>query len=560
MERTAGQFRLTLPGIAEGQRYLFRLETGAVHPDPRSRWQPEGVSGPSAVLFPDRFVWHDAKWAGVPREDLVIYEMHVGAFTPEGTFEAAIPRLPDLRQLGVTAIELMPVVQFPGTRSWGYDGAFPFAVQHSYGGPHGLQRFVDACHETGLAVILDASYHRLGQAARFFAEIGPYTTPRKPPVGAALNLNLNGPGCRGVRDFVLASLQQWIRDYHLDGLRLESVAPPFDASSPDVLAEIQEMVQTEAERLGRPLHLIADSDLNDVRLLDAREQGGNGLHAQWNADFHHAVHALLTGERDGRYVDFDSREQLVKVLNQTFALDGCFSKHRGCEHGASAGGHSGDRFVISIQNHDEVGQRAGGERFGRLLHPGAQRLAAGLLLLAPHLPLIFMGEEYGETRPFPLFISDAESLAIARTDSKGSPARLDPQAESTLQSAQLTWQWPRDTWQEGLRELYADLISARRSWPPLRDFVYRRAGFLSDTSAVLSLRRGDAAADRGYVLTAYFNFGNREEPLPREGVGRVMLLSSESPRYAGTRIPDDRSDVLLPFEFQVYLTNTADRR
>jgi maltooligosyltrehalose trehalohydrolase len=437
---------------------------------------------------------------------------------------------------------------------------FPYAVQHSYGGPRGLQRLVNACHEAGLAVILDVPYYRLGPETARLAALGPYTSNRAGSDSWA-ELNVDDDDGRHVREFVLGSLRQWVRDFHVDGLRLEAVPAFCDADRPRFLDEVRDAVRLEAEALGRHVHLIADSNLNDVRVLQPSQFGGYGLDAQWNNDFHHAVHALMTGERHGRYIDFGERDHLEKALNQTFVYDGCFSEHRRRSHGASADGLSGERFVISIQNHGEIGDRATGDRFGTMLHPGEQRLAAGLLLLAPYLPLIFMGQEYGETRRFPYFGSAGPQSAPAdHGDARRRQSAPDPLAASTFESAKLAWSWPPDTWQEGLRELYADLLSARRSWPPLRDYVHRKAKFLGDKSSVLRLRRGDSARDRAYVLTAYFNFGNREEPLPRDDGGRVLLLSSESPRYAGTRTSDDRHDILLPFEFQVYLTNLADRR
>src|SRR5436190_3072043 len=382
--------------VAEGQPYTYQLDGGPERPDPASRWQPQGIHQPSAVVQLDRFDWSEGDWPGIRREQLVIYELHVGTFTAAGTFDGAIERLELLREMGITAIELMPIGQFPGERGWGYDGVHPYAVHEAYGGPRGLQRFVEAAHRTGLAVILDVVYNHLGPEGNYLSEFGPYFTDRYfTPWGAAFNFD--DRGCDAVRAFVLDSVRQWIRDFHMDGLRLDAVHAIFDHSPRHILREIKETADEEAARLGRPVHVIAESNLNDVRILDRTELGGYGLSAQWSDDFHHAVHALLTGERQAYYADFGGIDQLVKALNHTFVFDGVYSTFRGRRHGASAGAHSGSRFVISIQNHDQIGNRPGGERFGKLLGQVEQRLACGLLLLAPNIPLIFMGEEYGET-------------------------------------------------------------------------------------------------------------------------------------------------------------------
>jgi maltooligosyltrehalose trehalohydrolase len=592
-------------GIAEGQRYSFRIDGGPARPDPASRWQPDGVHRPSAVLLPEQFVWAEGGWTSIPREQLVIYELHVGTFTPEGTFDAVIPRLAALAELGVTAIELMPVAQFPGTRGWGYDGVHPYAVQNSYGGPHGLQRLINACHRLRLAIILDVVYNHLGPEGNYLAEFGPYFTDRyRTPWGAAMNFD--GRGSDPVRAFVLDNVRQWIRDYRVDGLRLDAVHAIYDFSARHILREIKEAADDESRRLGRPVHVIAESNLNDVRLLDPPERGGYGLDAQWSDDFHHCVHTLLTGENTGYYADFGRPEQLVKALNETFVYDGRCSVFRGRRHGAPAGDHPGDRFLVSIQTHDQVGNRARGDRFGTLLSPSQQRLAAGLLLLAPHLPLLFMGEEYGETRPFPFFCSflDPQLADAVRNGRRAEFAEFrwqgeipDPQDEATFQSAKLTWSWPEDSVHAGLRRLYGDLFAARRRWPALCDFHHRRAELLgSSARRVLRLERGGSNVHfksessnsrseishlrsemshlrseishlrselldwRSDTLIAYFNLTDQEQPLPEEDRGeRVLLLASESARYSGKRAEDalyhsplTTHHSLLPYEFQIF--------
>lgn len=596
MEREFSDFFVQqLEGIEEGQRYGFRLNGGPLRPDPASRWQPEGVHRPSAVFNPEHFFWTDQEWHGVPRDELVIYELHVGTFALEGTFDAIIPRLGSLRELGITAIELMPVAQFPGQRDWGYDGVHPFAVQNSYGGPHGLQNLINTCHQVGLAVILDVVYNHLGPEGNYLSEFGPYFTDQyHTPWGAAVNFDQ--PGCDGARAFVLENVRYWVREFHVDGLRLDAVHAIFDSSPHHILLAIKETATHEADQLGKAVHVIAESNQNDVRLLDPPEtgcgwgdawetnggaipppmsagkpapsvSGGCGLDAVWNDDFHHAVHALLTGEQHGYYVDYGLPEHLVKALNQTFVYDGCHSIYRGCIYGTQVNDRSGDHFVASIQNHDQVGNRPWGERFGALLSPAEQRLAAGLLLLSPHLPMLFMGEEYGEARMFPFFCSfeDHELAEAVQRGRREEFAKLgwhaevpEPQFPLTFEFATLSWTWPEGSVQAGLRRLYHSLLDARRRWPALRDFRTRRAELLPGTNSpgVLRLVRGGHLPEEKGTLVAYFNLGKDAQPLPdtvETGCCCTMcLLSSEDGNYSGSRTLACSLDVLLPFEFQVY--------
>ena len=391
-------------GIREGFRYAFKLSDGQEFPDPASRWQPDGVHRPSAVFSPAAFTWTDRNWRGVRREDLVFYELHVGTFTPAGTFDAIIPRLSELAALGITAIELMPIAQFPGERNWGYDGVYPYAVQNSYGGPRALQRLVDAAHQRGLAVFLDVVYNHLGPEGCYFNQFGHYFTNHyHTPWGAAINFGdaYSDP----VRQFFIDNARVWIRDFHIDGLRLDAIHAIYDASALHILAEIRAAVHRIGKEQNRAVHVVAESNLNDVRVVNPPERGGHGLDGAWSDDFHHSVHALLTGERDGYYQDFGEPEQLVKALNNVYVYDGCYSPFRRRRHGSSVGTTDRTRFIVALQNHDQIGNRAMGDRLSTLLPPAAQRLAAGLMLLSPFVPLMFMGEEYGETRPFPFFCS-----------------------------------------------------------------------------------------------------------------------------------------------------------
>jgi maltooligosyltrehalose trehalohydrolase len=556
-----GHFRRAEPDVPEGQRYFYRLDGGPERPDPCSLWQPDGLPGPSAVVRPDRFPWTDRAWRGVRREDLVFYELHVGTFTPEGTFEAVVPRLAALRELGVTAVELMPVGQFPGRRNWGYDGVLPCAAQDSYGGPRGLQKLVDACHAAGLAVFLDVVYNHLGPEGNYLGEFGPYFTDRyKTPWGPAVNFD--GAGSDAVRDFVLDNVRMWLAEFRIDGLRLDAVHAICDSSPRHVLRAIQEAAEEVAARRGFPAHVVAESDLNDPRLLLPPDRGGCGLDAQWSDDFHHAVHVLLTGETQGYYRDFGGPRPVARVLERPFLYAGQYSPHRDRRHGAPTTGLSGDRFVVCVQNHDQVGNRARGDRLGVLLgSPAKQRLSASLLLLSPHLPLLFMGEEYGEEAPFPFFCSfyDTKLVEAVREGRRGEFAAFawqgevpDPQAESTFAAARLSWSWPEGTARAGLRRLYADLLAARRRWPALRDFENRTARLVPDVDAgpVLELTRGREPAG---TVRAFFNLDGRPRPLPRgDSEGQRVLFSSEADRYAGGRRSTSALHELQPYECVVF--------
>lgn len=552
-----GHFHVTRPDVAEGQRYAYRLDGGPERPDPCSLWQPDGVHGPSAVVRPSRFRWTDGQaWKGLRREDLVFYELHVGTFTREGTFEAVIPRLAALRDLGVTAVELMPVGQFPGARNWGYDGVQPYAAQDSYGGPYGLQKLVDACHAVGLAVFLDVVYNHFGPEGNYLGEFGPYFTDcYKTPWGLAVNYD--GAGCDPVRDYVLDNVRMWLEEFHFDGLRLDAVHAIYDLGARHILRAVKETAEAVERRTGWARHIIAESDLNDPRLVHPPQRGGHGLDGQWSDDFHHAIHAHLTGERRGYYQDFGAPRQLARMMTQPFLFAWDYSPHRDRKHGAPAEDVSGDHFVVCLQNHDQVGNRACGDRLPALMgDPAKQRLASSLLLLSPYLPLLFMGEEYGEEAPFPFFCSfgDPQLIEGVREGRKrefadlvGTGTMPDPHDTETFASARLSWSWPEGSPQAGLRRLYADLLDARRRWPALREHERRTARLLPDEDAgpLMELLRGGARA--------YFNLGGQTHPLPAGAAGeRQVLFSSESTCYGGSRLGTRAIESLLPYECVVF--------
>jgi maltooligosyltrehalose trehalohydrolase len=557
-----GLFSRRESGLRDGQRYHYSLDGGPCRPDPCSLWQPEGVNGPSAVVDTTRFQWSDDSWRGVKRSDLIFYELHVGTFTPRGTFAEIVPRLPALRELGVTAIQLMPVAQFPGSRNWGYDGVLPYSTQDSYGGPWELQRLVDACHSAGLAIFLDVVYNHLGPEGNYLNDFGPYFTDKyRTPWGLAINFD--GLGSDEVREYFTGNARMWLREFHFDGLRLDAVHSIFDFSARHILRALQETADEVAEEQHREIHLVAESDLNDPRLLTGPAQGGYGLALQWSDDFHHALHAYLTGERQGYYQDFGTPEQIAHVMRQPFLFVGQYSAFRGRRHGAACDGFPGDRFVVCLQNHDQVGNRAKGDRLTSLLaEPAQRRLAASLLLFNPYVPLLFMGQEYDEDAPFPFFcsFSDESLLAAVRAGRKQefetlqSAANIpDPGAEQTFESARLTWSWPEGSGRAGIRRLYQDLLRARRNWPAAADFVNRRARLVPDsrTGPVLELSRGEGAD----CLCMLFNLSGVSQMIP--AFVAPVLWSSENETYGGTRHSQCSLDTLLPFECLVFRAGSS---
>jgi maltooligosyltrehalose trehalohydrolase len=562
----AGYFEHREQQVDEGVRYAYRLDDGRDYPDPASRWQPDGVYQPSAVFLPETYSWSDSDWRGAAREDLVIYELHVGTFTAEGTFEAIVPRLAALAALGVTALELMPVGQFPGRRNWGYDGVHPYAAQNTYGGPRSLQRLVDVAHRAGLAVLLDVVYNHLGPEGNYLAQFGPYFTDRyRTPWGTAINFD--GPHSDAVRQFFIDNACAWVRDFHVDGLRLDAVHAIYDFSPRHILTEIQEAVQEEASRQRRTVLVIAESNRNDVRLVEPPARGGYGLDALWTDDFHHSVHALLTGETDGYYQDFGQAAQLAKTYNDVFAYDGCYSPFFRRRQGTRAGGLNRAAFVICTQNHDQVGNRARGDRLAAILSPEARRLACGLLLLSPCTPLLLMGEEYGETRPFPYFCSfhdpglveavrRGRQQEFPRDGSSLGADVPDPQEAATFESAVLSWAWPDGSWQARVRRLYRDLLTARRRWPPLRDRAHThartieapRSGAVRSPPVLFLLQRG--AKD---CLTAVANLSSAVQALPSlDLAGHEPIFSTEAACYGGSRDLASHPDRLYPYEMLVF--------
>ncbi|GAC1459236.1 MAG: malto-oligosyltrehalose trehalohydrolase [Ktedonobacterales bacterium] len=524
-----GWWLADVPGAAPNADYAYSLDGAEPLPDPRSPWQPTGVFGPSRLVDHGAFPWTDERWQAPPLSAGVVYELHVGTFTPVGTFESAIARLDHLVALGITHVELMPVSEFPGDRGWGYDGVDLYAPHHAYGGPDGLKRLVDACHARGLAVLLDVVYNHLGPSGNVLGRFGPYFTERyTTPWGPAVNLD--GPGSDEVRRFICDNACMWLRDYHCDGLRLDAVHALVDTSAVHLLEQLAQEVEELAAHLGRRLVLIAESDLNDPRLIRSREAGGYGLDAQWSDDFHHALHAVLTGERDGYYADFGSLADLARALEHAYVYEGRYSAFRQRRHGRPATGLPGHRFLGYLQNHDQIGNRATGERSSALMSPGRLQIAAALVLTAPFVPMLFQGEEWGATAPF-LYFADHQDPDLARAVTEGRRAEFaafgwnpdavpDPQAPTTFARSKLDWSELGREPHAALYEWHRRLLRLRRALPALADGRLDRVRVRCDEVARW------LTMERGPVVVAC-NLADHPQcvPLPQRATRQLLLAS-----------------------------------
>src|ERR1700722_5632963 len=479
MRRTADGWWSAFDATATaGTDYAFSLDGGPPRADPRSAWQPAGLTGPSRLVDHGSFAWSDAAWRARPLAGSVLYECHIGTFSAAGTFDGAIGHLGYLADLGVDAVEIMPVADFPGARGWGYDQVSLSAPHHGYGGPAGLHRLVDAAHRHGLAVILDVIYNHLGPSGNYLPEFGPYFTDEY-ATGWGPAINYYGADSTQVRPFVIDNALMWLRDYHCDGLRLDATHAIFDASATHILAELTAEVRALAAHERRPLFVIAESDRNDPRLVTDPAAGGYGLDASWADDWHHALHAELTGERTGYYGDSGGLAGLAKASRQAWVLDGGYSGFRRRRHGRSPAGLSGGQFVVSTQNHDQVGNRAAGERSGALMSTGRLKIAAALLFTTPFVPMLFQGEEWGATTPFPYFTDHADP-ALAQAVRAGRRAEFaafgwppdavaDPQDLASFERAKLNWRQLTGESHADLLTWYRDLIKLRAQLPALTD-------------------------------------------------------------------------------------------
>jgi maltooligosyltrehalose trehalohydrolase len=528
-----------------GTDYRFVVgDDGQAWPDPGSQWQPHGVHGASRVYDQTAFAWSDGGWQAPSLSRSVIYELHVGTFTPKGTFDSTIERLDHLVELGITHVELMPVAAFPGSRGWGYDGAALFAVYEGYGGPDGLKRLVNACHASGLAVLLDVVYNHFGPVGNYTGKYGPYLTDRHhTPWGGAINFD--DWGSDEVRRFFCDNALMWLRDYHIDGLRLDAVHEIFDRSAIHFLEQLAIEVKELSERVGRPLVLIAESDLNDPRIVKPWEVGGYGMDAQWSDDFHHALFTVLTeeGAEKGYYADFGTKAKLAKSLTKIFVQDGTmYSLYRGRSHGRTVEGISPHQFVGFIQNHDQVGNRATGDRVVEVVGMDRAKIAAGLVLTAPFLPMIFEGEEFAASTPFQYF-ADHEDPEMAKAVKEGRRGEFaafgwnaadipDPENVETFERSKLKWDEVHEGRHQEMWEWYRGLISLRRNSASLNN------GELGQTKVTWDEEKGWLVMVRGGV-TVVCNLG--EERMDFENPAHLPLVMASHKKVKAMK-----SAVVLP--------------
>ncbi len=537
-----------------GTRYTFIIDGGKDRADPASRHQPDGVHAASEVVSSE-FAWHDDGWKGVAIDDYVLYELHVGTFTSEGTFDAAIEKLDALRELGITAIELLPIGQFPGARNWGYDGVYVGAAQSTYGGPAGLKRLVDACHARGMALLLDVVYNHLGPEGNYLSSYASeYFTDRyRTPWGLAVNFD--GPGSDFVRWFFIHNALQWIDEFHIDGLRVDAVHAIVDHTAEPFLQDLNAAVHARASVLGREVVMIAESDLNDPRVITPREELGLGFDTQWNDDFHHTLHVLLTGERDGYYLGYERVSELAQVLRRGYLYVGQHSAYRGRKYGLQPKTRCGAQFIVFAQNHDQVGNRMMGERLVSIVGMEKARLAAVAVVLSPFLPMLFMGEEYGETAPFQYFTSHSDDALIEAVRKgrleefddfiwSGDPP--DPHSESTFVASKLDWSLAERDEHASLRRLYAELFRLRRELPALHSLDLSRVETdADDERRLLVIHRLSEQGDVAIVL----NFSDREQTADLPSAAWHVQL------HSGATIDGSRVTV-PPFGFAV-LTSTC---
>jgi maltooligosyltrehalose trehalohydrolase len=529
-----GYFQASVEDVREDDQYFYVIDETVERPDPASRFQPRGIHSPSQIVNPDGFLWQDAQWTGISLENYIIYELHVGTFTDEGRFESIIPRLDYLVDLGITAIELMPVAQFSGNRNWGYDSVYPFAPQNSYGGPIGLKRLIDACHAKGLAVILDVVYNHLGPEGNYFRDFSPwyFTDKYKTPWGDGINFD--GPNSDYVRYYFIDNALYWIIEYHIDALRVDAVHGIFDFGAEHFLKELAAAVHRFSVVSERKVYVMAESDLNDVRIIKPPQRGGYGVDAQWNDDFHHALHCLITGEQQGYYQDFGKLGQMRKALSDGFVYSGQYSQFRKRRHGNSSKTRPASQFVVSIQNHDQVGNRGNSERLSQTQSLEKLKLAAGVVLLSPYLPLLFMGEEYGEKAPFHYFTSFSdETLAMAVRTGRQSEFVLfgekgsvrDPQDEALFLESKISPWCDKSARQTALLRFYTELMRLRKTNGALKNLSKEHMRIHKfDNEKVLMVRRWSGEEQ----ILCFYSFNQGIQTIPVTTPGRWIKAVDSS--------------------------------
>jgi maltooligosyltrehalose trehalohydrolase len=556
-----GWWKASVEEAHAGTKYGFSVDSGDPLPDPRSFYQPDGVHGLSQIIDHSTFEWTDKNWQPRPLASAIIYELHIGTFTPEGTFLSAIERLDYLADLGITHIEIMPVNEFSGPWGWGYDGVDLYAPHHKYGTPDDLKKLVNACHAKGLAVLLDVVYNHFGPAGNYLGKYGPYLTDKhKTPWGDAVNLD--GKGSHEVRKFFTHNALMWLRDYHFDGLRLDAVHAFVDQSATHLLEQFASEVDTLSAKTGKHYVLIAESELNDPRLVTSREANGYGLDAQWADDLHHAIHTVITGELKGYYEDYGKLEHLAKGLKTPYIYEGdCYSIHRERYHGRPPIGLNGQHFVVCIQNHDQVGNRANGERLGHLVGANGQKIAAALLFAAPYVPMLFQGEEFAASAPFQYF-SQHEDPELGRLVSEGRRNEFkafgwkpedvpDPQARETFERSKLNWDEVDKEPHAGMLQWYKNLIKLRRS-SGLTDGHRDRIHVEFDEEAKwLTMRRGE--------FEIAVNFAGDRQAVPISHDPQNVMCSEQGfdVRPGLIELPAQSVAILMPQSFTELQTSRS---
>ncbi|HEX2957109.1 MAG TPA: malto-oligosyltrehalose trehalohydrolase [Chitinispirillaceae bacterium] len=566
MEREAdGYWNTELKNIDHGCTYNYRFGNKIFRPDPASQWQPKGVHGVSAVVDHSRFEWSDNDWKGIPLEQYIIYEIHTGTFSPEGTFDGIINKLPYLQELGVTALEIMPIAQFPGKRNWGYDGVYPFAVQTSYGGVEGFKRLVNQCHKHQLAVILDVVYNHLGPEGNYLWEYGPYFTKNKYQTPWGWAVNFDDELSDHVRSYFITNAIYWMEYFHVDALRLDAIHAIYDMNATTFLENLSDAVNSYNEMSGRKHFLIAENDRNDPRVVRSVSCSGYGIDAQWCDDLHHAIHAVITGENQTYYQDYGSCSDVAKALSQGFVHDGNYSKFRKRRHGASAVGLDSKQCVVCCQNHDQIGNRAFGERLIALSTAAAARCAAAVTLLSPMIPLLFMGEEWGEKHPFQYFVDHSDpALYDAVRNGRAKEYSLfhlsqripDPFSESTFTRSKIDWSECDSASGVQFANYYRYLLRLRKMHPVLSTLSFNTINSVetSEERKLIILQR----VHDGIVVCLVYHFGasSKQIALPYNSHWRVLLDSSNE-QWGGDTIAltsefDGNESVITAMSVKVY--------
>ncbi len=536
-----GYWDITIENILPGARYKYLLNNKDSFPDPASLSQPDGVHEASEVIDLNDFKWTDGNWNNIPLKEMIQYELHTGTFTAEGNFRGIRAKLDYLKYLGINTIELLPVAQFSGNRNWGYDGVYPFAVQNSYGGAKELMALVNDCHDRGIAVIMDVVYNHLGPEGNYTGNFGYYFSDNySTPWGQSINFD--GEHSDGVRNYFIQNALMWFRDFHMDGLRLDAVHAIYDFGSKHIMQELAEKTKELSHNTGRGYYLIAESHLNDVRYISPTSSGGYGLDAQWSDDFHHALHTLVTGEKKGYYMDFGNPQQLSKAIKEVFVFDGKYSEFRKKTYGNSAKNNPGEQFVIFLQNHDQVGNRLLGERLISLSDFETAKVIAGTLFLTPNIPMLFMGEEYGERNPFNYFVShlDPELNRMVREGRKqefsdffaGTSDAPDPDAPETFEASKLSWNVEDDREKKAMFGFYRELIDMRKNHPVLKTTDNKNLRISEDGNFFVIERWQD---ENRIIACINFNNQSKKITIPEDyNTTLKKIIDSNDEQWKGT--------------------------